>query len=108
MRELPDLFAALSDRSRFAIVERLMREGEMPVARLREGLPITAPAVSRHLAVLSDAGLVRRRARGQQRLYSIRPEAMHDIHDWTERVLTFWQSSLDRLETALLEPEDRP
>ena len=46
MRDLPDLFAALSDRSRFAIVERLMREGEMPVARLREGLPITAPAVS--------------------------------------------------------------
>lgn len=108
MPDLPDLFAALSDRTRLTIVERLMREGEMPVAELRRGIAITAPAVSRHLSVLSDAGLVRRRARGQQRLYSVRPEAMRDIQDWTTRTLAFWQTSLDRLEIALLEDRNQP
>jgi len=108
MPDLPDIFAALSDRTRFAIVERLMREGELPVARLREGLPVSAPAVSRHLNVLSEAGLVERRARGQQRLYSVRPEAMADIAHWTASHRAFWKAGLDRLEAALNDSEDTP
>ncbi len=108
MPDLPDLFAALSDRTRFAIVERLMAEGEMPVAQLREGLPLSAPAVSRHLGVLAECGLVERRARGQQRLYSVRPEAMADIARWTAAHRAFWQSGLDRLEAAILSSEVSP
>lgn len=108
MPDLPDIFAALSDRTRFAIVERLMEEGEMPVARLREGLPLSAPAVSRHLNVLADCGLVERRARGQQRLYSVRPEAMADIARWTAAHRAFWAASLDRLEAALNASEETP
>lgn len=106
MTHLPNLFAALSDPTRFAIVERLMAEGELPVAELREGLPVSAPAVSRHLNVLSDAGLVDRRARGTQRLYSVRPEALRDISDWTISHREFWGGSLDRLAAAL--KEDAP
>lgn len=105
MPALPDLFAALSDPTRFAIVERLMEEGELPVAELRRGIAVSAPAVSRHLGVLNDAGLVHRRVRGQQRLYSVRPEAMADIANWTIGHREFWQASLDRLEAALLERE---
>lgn len=108
MTDLPDLFAALADRTRFAIVERLMEEGELPVARLREGLPLSAPAVSRHLGVLADCRLVRRRARGQQRLYSVRPEAMADIARWTAQHRAFWAASLDRLEAALTSSEETP
>lgn len=104
--DLPDVFAALSDRTRFAMVERLLTEGELPVARLREGIDLSAPAVSRHLAVLAGAGLVSRRPRGQQRLYSVRPEAMRGIAAWTMDHREFWAASLDRLEAALLDRED--
>jgi DNA-binding transcriptional ArsR family regulator len=102
MPDLPHLFQALADPTRFAIVERLLAEGELPVARLKDGLTISAPAVSRHLNVLSDAGLLARRAQGQQSFYSVRPEAMRDISDWTISHRVFWQSSLDRLEAAIL------
>lgn len=102
MPDLPHLFQALADPTRFAIVERLLAEGELPVAQLRDGLTISAPAVSRHLNVLSDAGLLARRAQGQQRFYSVRPEAMRDISDWTISHRVFWQTSLDRLEAAIL------
>lgn len=106
MSDLPQLFAALSDRTRFAIVERLMRDGEMPVAQLRTGIAVSAPAVSRHLGVLSEAGLVRRRVRAQQRLYSVAPEAMRDILAWTNSHREFWAAGLDRLESALLMGEE--
>ena len=103
MPALPDLFAALSDPTRFAIVERLMQEGELPVARLRDGISVSAPAVSRHLNVLSDAGLVEKRTAGQQRFYRVRPQSMRAISDWTISHRAFWQASLDRLEAALLQ-----
>ena len=96
------MFSALADPIRLTIVERLLTEGELPVARLREGIAVTAPAISRHLNVLNDAGLVTRRAQGQQRLYAVRPQAMRDMSDWTMSHRAFWQASLDRLETALL------
>jgi DNA-binding transcriptional ArsR family regulator len=98
---LPQMFSALADPIRFAIVERLLSDGELPVAQLREGIAVSAPAVSRHLNVLADAGLVTRRAQGQQRLYAVRPEALAGISDWTMSHRAFWQGSLDRLETAL-------
>ncbi len=102
MPALPDLFAALSDPTRFAIVERLMRDGELPVARLRDGIAMSGPAVSRHLGVLNDAGVVQRRVHGQQRLYSVRPQSMQAISAWTISHREFWASSLDRLEAALM------
>jgi DNA-binding transcriptional ArsR family regulator len=105
MPHLPHLFQALADPTRFAIVERLLAEGELPVARLKDGLTISAPAVSRHLNVLSDAGLLARRAQGQQRFYSVRPEAMREISDWTISHAVFWQASLDRLAAAILKED---
>jgi DNA-binding transcriptional ArsR family regulator len=107
MTPLPHLFAALSDPTRFGMVERLLAEGELSVARLREGIEISAPAVSRHLNVLAGAGIVARRARGTQRLYSVRPEALREIGGWAMDHREFWGASLDRLETALLQEDPK-
>lgn len=101
MSELPRIFAALSDPTRLAIVERLMRDGELPVATLREESEISAPAISRHLNVLIRTGLVRKRARAQQRLYSVVPETIRAVSSWTLDHRTFWEASLDRLEAEL-------
>ncbi len=103
MSLLPPLFAALSDPHRFEIIERLMEEGETPAGDISNMFDISAPAVSRHLSVLHRAGLVARRINGQQRLYSVRPEAIRQVSDWTMNHRAFWEASLDRLEQALLE-----
>ncbi len=107
MSTLPDLFSALSDPTRFAIVERLMREGELPVRRIREDFPISAPAVSRHLDVLMRAGIVDRRISAQSRIYQVRPEAIEAISAWTISHKAFWEASLRRLEQALTKETTR-
>lgn len=101
MSTLPDLFSALSDPTRFAIVERLMREGELPAGKIGEDFPISAPAVSRHLDVLLRAGVVDRRVSAQSRIYRVRPEAIEAISAWTISHKDFWENSLRRLEQAL-------
>lgn len=81
----PDLlavFAALSDDTRFAIVNRLIEDGELPVGAIAAPFSVTAPAISRHLRVLETAGLVERRIDRQRRMIRIRPEAFEVIGDW--------------------------
>ena len=90
MSDLPSLFAALSDPTRFAIVERLMDEGELSAGTLGDGLPISAPAISRHLKVLSEAGVVVRRIDGQRRFYSVRRDAIAMVSNWTLNHRDFW------------------
>ena len=105
---LLSLFSALSDPTRFAIVERLMAEGELPAGDIQDVFAISAPAISRHLHILRDAGLLARRVDGTKRLYRVRPEAMQQISAWTVHHRDFWQESLARLEAALLEEQNRP
>ncbi|AKO98374.1 putative transcriptional regulator [Marinovum algicola DG 898] len=107
MAALPQTFSALSDPVRFAMVERLLAEGELPAGRLGEGFGISAPAVSQHLGVLREAGLVNRRAQAQQRLYSIRPEGLLAVANWADEARHFWQASLDRLSHVLNKETDR-
>lgn len=107
MTDLIQTFSALSDETRLAVVERLMAEGELPAGVLVDHAKLSAPAMSRHLKVLREAGLVQQRVEGTKRLYSVRPEAMKSIADWTMDHRTFWQASLDRLEAHLaLEEKD--
>ncbi|MCR8726763.1 ArsR/SmtB family transcription factor [Frigidibacter sp. ROC022] len=101
MSPLPPLFSALGDPTRLAIVERLMTEGELDAGTIQAALPISAPAVSRHLDVLKRAGLVTRRAEKQRRLYAVRPEALTTISQWTMSHREFWDTSLRRLELAI-------
>lgn len=109
MKPLLKTFSALADETRMAIVEQLMEHGELPAGDLVRGGSITAPAISRHLKVLREAGLIAQRAEGTRRLYSARPESLQLIADWTQSRRSFWDSSLDRLEAALredMEPEE--
>jgi DNA-binding transcriptional ArsR family regulator len=98
MNRLSTLFGALSDPTRLAIVERLLREGERSAGEIAKPLPVTLPAVSRHLRVLEEAGLVERRVDRQFRRYRVRAQAMRDLDQWMNRYRAFWSASLDRLE----------
>jgi len=102
MSHLPTTFAALGDATRFAIVERLLTEGELSAGGLQEGVDISPPAISRHLKVLRTAGIVDQRIDKQRRMYSVRPTAVEEISAWTMSYREFWQNSLDRLEQALM------
>ena len=83
-------FAALADPMRAAIVERLA-EAPMAVGALAAGLPVSRPAVSQHLKVLKEARLVRDRAEGARRIYSIDPAGLGQIRAWLDR---FWDKAL--------------
>ncbi|MEM8776090.1 MAG: metalloregulator ArsR/SmtB family transcription factor [Pseudomonadota bacterium] len=106
MTILTQAFAALSDETRFAVVERLMSEGELPAGALLDPSRMSAPAMSRHLKVLRKAGLIKQRIDGTKRLYSVRPEAMQSIADWTMDHRSFWEASLDRLDAHLASDEE--
>lgn len=105
MNTLLAAFSALSDSTRFAIVEQLMEQGELPAGELIDGKGMSGAAISRHLKVLREAGLVQQRVRGTQRMYSVRPEGLRAIADWTISKRQFWESSLDRL-SDLIEREN--
>lgn len=108
MSALCTTFSALSDATRLAIVEQLMDQGECSAGDLVANAEMTGPAISRHLKVLRQAGLVSHRARGTRRLYSIRPEGLQAIADWTLSRRAFWETGLDRLEAAICrEKENR-
>jgi DNA-binding transcriptional ArsR family regulator len=95
-------FAALSDPTRRAILERLA-EGEASVGDLGAPFAISAPAVSRHLKVLEDAGLVTRRIDRQRRMIQLNPDRLREASEWVDRYRVFWSGQLDRLEAFLTE-----
>ncbi|MHA1189584.1 MAG: ArsR/SmtB family transcription factor [Alphaproteobacteria bacterium] len=103
---LPEMFAALSDPHRLAIVERLVDEGEKTVGDLAQPFEISSPAISRHIAILETAGIIERRIERQWRVCRIRPDALDMIGDWVTSQRQFWEQSLDRLEKMVLEEEN--
>src|ERR1700743_3526735 len=95
------LFKSLADPTRRAIFERLCREGEQTVGTLTAQAGISQPAVSKHLGVLKQAGLVRDRHEGRQTHYSAQLGALAPLIDWTSQVTGFWQGPFDQLENLL-------
>jgi DNA-binding transcriptional ArsR family regulator len=95
------LFRALADPSRRALFERLCREGEQTVGALTARAGISQPAVSKHLGVLKQAGLVRERYEGRQTHYNAQLRALAPLIDWTSQMTGFWQSRFDALEDLL-------
>ena len=89
-------FGALADPSRRAILERL-RDGETAVGDLAEPFAISAPAISRHLKVLEEAGLVARRTDRQRRIIRLQPDRLREISGWVDRYRRFWEGKLDAL-----------
>ncbi len=95
------LFRTLADPTRRAIFERLCREGERTVGALTAQSGVSQPAVSKHLGVLKQAGLVRDRQAGRQTHYSAQLEALAPLTDWTARMTGFWEGRFDALEDLL-------
>lgn len=102
MSTAPDLlFRTLADPTRRAIFERLCRKGEQTVAALTAEAGVSQPAVSKHLGVLKQAGLVRDRHEGRQTHYSAQLRALAPLLDWTKDMAGFWESRFDDLENLL-------
>jgi DNA-binding transcriptional ArsR family regulator len=98
----PDqLFKSLADPTRRAIFERLARHGEHTVHALTDRAGVSQPAVSKHLAVLKLAGLVRDRREGRETHYSAQPQALAPLMDWMSLYGAFWRDRFDRLEALL-------
>jgi DNA-binding transcriptional ArsR family regulator len=100
-QRLDTVLAALSDPTRRAIVERLLSRGELAVGDIAAPFRISGPAVSRHLRVLEDAGLIERRVDKQWRYVRARPEALKPVESWLERQRQHWNDALDRMEAVL-------
>ena len=98
-------FEVLAEPNRRRILD-LLRDQEQPVGVLVDALGVSQPAVSKHLKVLRDAGLVAVRADAQRRLYRVRPEPLRAIDDWLAPYRAMWSNRLDDLERHLDAMED--
>ncbi|MBC7166500.1 metalloregulator ArsR/SmtB family transcription factor [Phenylobacterium sp.] len=102
MAQDPDLlFRTLADPTRRGLFERLCREGELTVGALTAGAGVSQPAVSKHLAALKQAGLVRDRQEGRLSHYRAEPGALSPLLDWTAELTGFWRQRFDALEDLL-------
>ena len=96
-----EVFRTLADPTRRAIFERLCREGERTVGVLTAGAGDSQPVVSKHLASLKRAGLVRGRHEGRQTHYSAEYAALAPLVDWAHEMTGFWEKKFDALEDLL-------
>ena len=102
-----DAFAAVSNPTRRRILD-LLRGRDRPAGEVVAAFPsLPQPAVSRHLRILREAGLVRVLPRAQQRIYSLQPTGLRDVDAWVSRYREFWVGRLDALQ-AHLEPVPVP
>jgi DNA-binding transcriptional ArsR family regulator len=99
--ELTTAFKALSDPTRRALFERLSRDGDQTVRLLTSCSGVSQPAVSKHLGILKQAGLVRARRAGRETHYAAQPRALAPIVDWMGRYSRFWHDRFERLEDLL-------
>jgi DNA-binding transcriptional ArsR family regulator len=91
-----EAIAALADPTRRTVLERL-RGGPRPVVEIARGLPVSRPAVSQHLRVLKDAGLVRERREGTRNFYSVDGDALAELREYFEN---FWEEALAAFKEA--------
>jgi DNA-binding transcriptional ArsR family regulator len=96
-----DAFEAIAEPTRRAVLDLLL-EGERSAGDLVAAFPrLTQPAVSRHLRVLREAGLVRVRAEAQQRIYALEPAQLAIVYEWLNRYRLYWSTHLSKLEQHL-------
>ncbi len=93
-----DMFTALAEPHRRSILEMLANEGQLSASTIARKFRVSPPAISQHLKVLREAGLLRMEKRAQQRLYQVNPEAMHELEDWAPRMAEQYERRYDRLE----------
>ena len=95
-----DIFKALADPTRRAVFERLA-DGGLNATQLREGIAISQPAMSQHLAVLRTAGLIVEQREGRTVNYSVNPRGMAEIFQWLRRYRAFWPQRVEALKQLL-------
>lgn len=100
-----DTFIAIADPTRRQIVMSLANDGERAFGDIADQFEMSRPAVSQHLKVLRDAGIVTVRPEAQRRIYSLSNNGLDEINDWLRKVREFWPPRLDKLEQLLNEPE---
>jgi DNA-binding transcriptional ArsR family regulator len=106
-QKLDAVFAALSDPTRRRMLERLARRS-MTIGEMSEGFAISAPAVSKHVKVLEQAGLLARDVVGREHRCVLQPKAMDNAASWIEEQKRFWNATLDRLDDFLATPTTPP
>jgi DNA-binding transcriptional ArsR family regulator len=107
MDALTQTFSALADPTRRAILARLATGGAT-VGELAEPFDISLPAVSRHLKVLTEAGLIERSTEAQWRRCTLRGEGMREAADWIELYRRFWEQQFDQLDAFLARTAPKP
>jgi DNA-binding transcriptional ArsR family regulator len=105
-RTTSDVFNAIAEVRRREILDTLMA-GEKAVGTIVADLSLSQPQVSKHLRVLSEVGLVKCRAQGRHRLYSLEPARLRPLHEWLARYEQMWNERLDRIDDYLRELQGR-
>ena len=100
-KQLDTIFGALSDPTRRKIIDRLMYQGETTLSDIAYPFDMSLPAVSKHIKVLEDAGIVKRRRVGRSQLCSVNPKKLQQGVTWLLQYQHFWNTSFDRLEKHL-------
>ncbi len=96
-RDAAPLFAALGDETRFRLLVRLSTGGPGSIASLHAKSRVTRQAITKHLVVLSEAGLVRSSRRGRERIWELEPKRFADAHQYLDQISRQWDDALERL-----------
>ena len=104
LTEAAPVFAALGDATRLALVARLCAQGPLSIARLSEGADVTRQAITKHLLALAEAGVVRDRRRGRERIWQLEPRSLDKAHRCLDQISAQWDAAIDRLK-AFVEKE---
>ena len=96
-KKTADVFRAVSDPTRRELLDRLTEEEEQPVMKLAAKFDMSLSAVSQHLKLLREAGLVRERRVGRQHVYRLEATALKEVADWASHFERFWRSKLRSL-----------
>ena len=103
---MPDVFDAVADATRRQILERLRTGDLLSLTELAEPLPMSRQAVTKHLRILEDSGLIERVWRGRERLHRLQAAPLRELDDWLAPYATAWDQRLDRLRRHLKEDLD--
>jgi DNA-binding transcriptional ArsR family regulator len=101
VRDAAPLFAALGDETRLGLLVRLSSQGPGSIARLSEKSSVSRQAITKHLEVLSDAGLVRSSRQGRERIWELEPKRLGDAHEYLDRISRQWDEALGRLKNLV-------
>ena len=103
VRDAAPLFAALGDETRLRLIVRLSAGGPGSITQLSAKSDVSRQAITKHLRVLSDAGLVRGTRRGREQVWDLQPKRLDDAHAYLDRISRQWDEALDRLKAFVEE-----